>query len=265
MGTLEDRLRSLKRLELIWAQECEFGTVVDALSFGDLGHLTINSADYASTKFLSDTALLMSHTTQSLTTIDIFSMDLDSIMVSSGEFIQFFHPLLSRRGLRHVSVSLTKHCLALPASAIDTLARAWPALEVLNLSFHIDSDSYLELPDLQHTLPYLLQHCPQLSFLHLPVLETIPGEGQYELPEFPDSQLYHLSSDTFVLQSGAMDVAFGVQSSFPRLAKLGPPGGNESTWAEVWRLVLALRQRDFVFLFQYAAAYMLENGHAEPP
>ncbi len=111
------------------------------------------------------------------------------------------------------------------------------------------------LPNMQYILPLITEQCPDLAFLHLPGIATLPNSGLFGLPARPSSNLRHISSDLMAIQHSPLDVAVALYTAFPKLAQLGPPGGD-SDWVELHALVSAFRNLNYPVLLEHILQYM---------
>ncbi|KAL1943785.1 hypothetical protein VTO73DRAFT_3603 [Trametes versicolor] len=255
------QLSTLERLDLCWTTESSAQEVVNNLALRKVCHLGINSNDSAlGAPFLGDVRILAASTSVHLTTIEIISIaPLRAPAVSGGDFMTLIRPFLPRSHLRHVAIILPKFSFSFGPSQLESLVQAWPKLEVLHLSFVLQS--YNMLPNVQHILPMITQQCPDLAFVHLPAMATVRGHGLFSLPARPSSNLRHLSSDLMAIQHGPLDVAVSLATAFPKLAQLGPPGGS-SDWQELHSLVNAFRNFNYPVLFERILQYMHDGVYA---
>ncbi|KAH9850402.1 hypothetical protein C2E23DRAFT_735192 [Lenzites betulinus] len=258
-----DPLCAPRRLELLWTQTSDFRNLPQNVSLRALETLIIRSLDYAASTFVPQITQLAFATTECLTTVELFSVDHGSAAMNCGEFIHFIHPLLSRPQLRSLSAVLNGYSFAFSAGDLDTIASAWPALEMLNISVGLELVD--RLPNLQHVLYVLCKRCPRLSYLHLPGLATPPGEGAISIPRFPTSPLYHISSDVFVRQHNMMDLVYALQRSFPCLMELGPSGVTTSSWTELQELLLLQRSRDLTSIMEHTATSLRNGTYTQVP
>ncbi|KAI0352292.1 hypothetical protein OH77DRAFT_813944 [Trametes cingulata] len=253
----------LRELDLFWNMDSHVQSIVQDVSFPHLQELSITST-HPSHTFLADVRFLSLQTSSSLTTISVCSMLRLWPPLNGQDFSAIVSPLLARRNLRQVSFALPGYSFLLCPSDLEDMAASWPHLEALHLSFRLSSCN--TLPNIQYILPSLTLKCPQLRFLHLPGLATYPSSSRttYIIPARPDSSLAHLSSDTFVLQNDALDVAAALAVAFPSLRQLGPPG-VPSPWAVLHNLINAIRNDNQLAILQHVVMSMQEGIYQKSP
>ncbi|KAH9856103.1 hypothetical protein C2E23DRAFT_882233 [Lenzites betulinus] len=264
----------VREFEFEWIWDSDMHAIISALSFANLKKLSVGSVFHAPTNtFIADVNLLISHANiHTLSTIDVSSTVLGVTGFPSGNFLQGFAALLSCAQLRYVSISLPGYEFEFTAHDLETLGRAWPALEALNLSFGLTpSDS--SPADLQQTIPNIMKFCPHLVYLHVPALATIPrnDEGSFAIAACPRSHLRHLSADVLMLQHGLLDVAFALRWAFPMLLNVGLPsvgtnaGQSDTTWVELNSLLNALQESNFTMILEHTLRFVRDGKYKKIP
>ncbi|OJT05608.1 hypothetical protein TRAPUB_3573 [Trametes pubescens] len=253
----------VEKLELLWTEGSDAQALLEEITLENLRELAVTTAEDPSVQFLHELGFLAEKTSINLTVIDILSVQSRWVQISNTNFLSFLNPLLCRRHLRHVTIVLTGYRFTFLPDDLEAVAKAWPELRELSLSFELLR--YDILPNLQDDIPRIVHTCPLLELLHIPGIAAYPGSGTLALPFCHTSRLRHMSSDVAILQRNLLDIAFALQDAFPELTQLGSPDSDEVHWNEVHALLWALKNGDYELILEHLLRYLRAGVYVELP
>lgn len=253
----------MEKLDIQWTEGSNARALLTDITLEHLRELAVTTSDDPSMHFLHELGFLVGQTSIHLTVVEILSVQSNWAHISSDSFLSFVGPLLCRRRLRHVTIVLTGYRFTFLPDDLAMVAKAWPDLRELSLSFELLR--YDILPSLQEDIPRVVHACPVLELLHIPGIAAYPGSGTLVLPFCHTSRLRHLSSDVAILQRNLVDVAFALQDAFPELMQLGSPDSDEVQWNEVHTLLWALKNGDYDLILEHLLQYSRAGVYVELP
>lgn len=253
----------LEALEVHWTSDTDFNVVASVLDQGQLRELSVMVYRHLGQRFLYDMFLLIARAPSNLTRIEIVSLGDTTALATNARLIDNFKPLLDRHGLQYVTLVLTGYRFDFSPLDLDLLARAWPALRYLNLSFSLLD--YTALPNLAYTIPTLYSLCPRLEFLHVPAVATASSHGVFRVPVLPDCAIQHVSSDVAWFEHATIDIAWSLQRALPRLQQVGGLFEDRDGWYDADALVRALKVRDYATIFEHLAKSIRAGDYGRLP
>lgn len=250
-------LPKIERLEILWNGLSSTRALVDNVPFDNIQHLGMSCVQQPpSVSFLYNMCLLAENTGVNLTVVEIILQGPSAAKpLRCGQFLHYIRDLRARRHLRRLAIILTGYSFILSADDVESIAKSWPKLQVLHLSFTLYYHFPASMANFQQTIPLVCARCPNLSFLHLPGLAARPGQSVFFLQDMPDSKLQHLSSDVLIISYNPIDIAFALCAAFPRLAQLGLPGAN-GQWLALHQLLCAFIHKDHTFILEHTTAFL---------
>ncbi|EIW52862.1 uncharacterized protein TRAVEDRAFT_24251 [Trametes versicolor FP-101664 SS1] len=161
---------------------------------------------------------------------------------------ELLDPLYSLNGMRSVSLDLGDHNYDISDDDLKDLACAWPVLDCFGISSTVGScvprRKPLRCPTIRG-LVELAQHCPRLTAISLPALDTKMLPAPESVPVLGRSRMERLTL-SYISASGSnmhFNLAVLLDRLFPTLEKLDiGTSGSEGVAREVFRYLEVMQQ-----------------------